>query len=132
MTDISRRTFLLASLGSIVAPSVADAASWRLLGTRAVNIVEDHDVIPVTFLQGSFRAIRLRVRDNGIFINSLGVIYGNGVPENIPIRYFIPAGGESRVIDLRGGRRFIRNVQLLYRSVPNGSGRATVEIWGLG
>jgi hypothetical protein len=121
-------TFILA--GTVLPSSAALAAKWEKLGERRVRLVGDHDVIPVTILRGDFRRIQLRVRDNGIFINELVVVYASGNPDRIPIRAHIAEGGESRVIDLRGGERFIRAIHLYYRSVRNHKGRAEVKVYG--
>jgi hypothetical protein len=127
---ISRRKLITALFGTTLFPSATLAAGWEKLGKRSVRLVGDHDVIPVTFLRGDFRRIQLRVRENGIFINDLVVVYANGNSDRIPIQNHIPKGGESRVIDLRGGERIIRSVQLYYRSVRNSKGRAEVSVYG--
>jgi hypothetical protein len=49
----------------------------------------------------------------------------------LPIRFHIAKGGESRAIDLRGRDRVIRRIELAYRSVRDGDGRAVVEAWGM-
>jgi hypothetical protein len=112
-----------------LAPSYA--RDWEKLGERVVNFALDRDVIPVGRSEGRFKRIKLIVRDNAVVIESLKVIYGNGVPEELPVRSEIRAGGETRAIDLSGNARVIREVQLVYRSVPNFRGRAVVEVWGL-
>jgi len=117
-------------MGCLLWPAAVMAGDWQKLGSRSVALIGDHDVIPVTVLRGNFRKIKLKVRENDINMNDLTVIYATGAADNIPIRGFIKKGGESRVIDLRGGDRIIRSVQLTYRSVPNSKGRAEVAIWG--
>jgi hypothetical protein len=111
--------------------STAFAAKWVKLGERRVRLVADHDVIPVTFLKGTFRRIKLKVRHNGIFVNDLVVVYSSGGTDSIPIRHHIGAGRESRAIDLRGGERFIRSIQLTYRAVRNSRGHSEVSVYGL-
>lgn len=128
---IARRKFMMLLAASVVAlPNSAAAGSWKLLGRRTVRLLNDRDVIPVTFLRGTFRRIQIRVRDNAVFFNYVVLTYGIGTNDLIPIKRRIKAGGQSRVIDLRGGDRIIRSIQLSYRSAPNNKGRATVEVWG--
>lgn len=128
---LSRRVVVTATvMGCLLWPAAVMAGDWQKLGSRSVALIGDHDVIPVTVLRGNFRKIKLKVRENDINMNDLTVIYATGAADNIPIRGFIKKGGESRVIDLRGGDRIIRSVQLTYRSVPNSKGRAEVAIWG--
>jgi hypothetical protein len=88
-------------------------------------------VVPVGRAEGRFRAIKLRVRDNAVYMMDLKVVYANGEPDDIPVRAEIRAGGETRVLDLRGRDRAIREVQMVYRSRPSFRGQAAVEVWGL-
>lgn len=128
---ISRRGLLTAIVAAtLMDTSAAYAATWEKLGERTVRLVRDYDVIPVALLRGDFRRIRLRVRENGIFIDELVVVYANGNRDHIPMQYHIPKNGESRIIDLRGGERHIRSIQLYYRSVRNSKGRAVVQVYG--
>jgi hypothetical protein len=60
----------------------------------------------------------------------LNVRYGNGSFDDIPTRFRVPQGGYSRVIDLRGGERYLRSVSFLYRRAVNGRGPAFIELWG--
>ena len=105
--------------------------SWTLLGTQSVGFRIDRDVIRVGRQDGRFRAIKLRARGNDIEVLDLKVIYGNGQTEDLRVRHFMRKGSETRAIDLRGNTRFIREVQMVYKSRPNFRGRATVELWGL-
>lgn len=128
----NRRSIIAAVVMAVMLPSAPAAArdGWTLLGTRSVHLFRDHDVVPVTALRGDFRRLRLRVRGNSLFVNDMTVTYANGAPDRIPITFFIPQGGQTRAIDLRGYDRFIRRIDLTYRRVPNSRGRAVVEIWG--
>lgn len=103
---------------------------WELLGRQSVGFVVDRDVVKVGRQDGDFRKIQLRVKKNAIEMLDLKVVYGNGQTDDIPVREHIRAGGETRVIDLKGGERFIRSVQLIYRSQPSFRGEAVVEVWG--
>lgn len=102
---------------------------WEKLGERKVNRVADRDTIVVGRKEGGFRQIRIHVLENSIHIERLTVVYGNGANDDLPVRALIPAGGKSRIIDLRGGKREIRRVEMVFQSIRNGKGRATVEVW---
>jgi hypothetical protein len=130
MAQVSRRSLLLGSLVMTLTMDEAEAGSWKWLGSRRVRIVADRDVIPVTVLNGLFQRIKLRVSENGVHISDLNVIYANGAPDHIPMRYHIPAGGESRAINLRGWKRYIRKVEIIYRPVHNGKGHAKIDLYG--
>jgi hypothetical protein len=131
ISNLTRRAFMRGSMAALaMAPNALWAATWKLLGSRSVLLQADVDVIPVTFLQGTFTHLQLRVRGNGVYINSMVVTFTNGQTQSLPVRNFIPAGGQTRQIDLPGNRRFIRGVELRYRSQANARGRATVQLWG--
>lgn len=104
--------------------------TWELLGTQTVGFATDRDVVRVGRQDGRFRAIKLRVRGNAIEMLDLKVVYGNGQPDDLTVRSRIRAGGETRAIDLKGERRAIQEVQMVYKSRSNFKGRATVEVYG--
>src|SRR5690606_8702288 len=95
-----------------------------------VGFLTDKDSIKVGRKDGDFSAIKVRVRKNDVNIVDMKVIYANGKSDDIPLRSIIKAGGESRTIDLKGGDRFIRRIDFVYRSKPSFKGQATVEVWG--
>lgn len=133
MTNDMRYSLALLSALALLVAAPADAQNrdrWEHLGSRTVMLARDHDVVGVGMIEGHFRELQIVVRNNGVFFNDMTVVYSNGENERIPLRTFINAGGRSRLIDLRGGDRFIRRIEFTYRSVPNGRGRATVEIYG--
>jgi hypothetical protein len=105
--------------------------SWVPLGCRNVAFNVDRDVIRVARNDGKFRAIRVRVSGNDIAMYSLKVVYGNGAPDDIPLSSTIKAGGMSRTIDLKGERRFIQRIDMVYRSRPNFRGQAEVCVDGI-
>lgn len=127
-----RRQFLFALAGtaaSVAGIGSAEAAVWLPLGSRRVGLFVDHDTIPVGAFT-NFRKLRLTVTGNALYVYDMKVIYRNGAVDHIPIRWRIPQGGATRVIDLRGGDRFIRRVELWYGKMPNGRGRTMVHVFG--
>lgn len=114
-----------------LAPTTASAAGWEQLGCRSVGFLVDKDVIKVGRQEGRFKAIRLRVTGNKIFMQDLKVVYANGAPDDIQVRNEIRAGGETRPMDLRGARRAIRQIEMTYRSQPSFKGQASVCVEGL-
>jgi hypothetical protein len=113
--------------------SISQAAikEWVLLGERTVTDKVDHDTIPVTAARGDFRRIKLNVRQHPIRILHLVVHYGNGNPDKLDVRELIPAGEESRGIDLRGGDRVIRKIELWYETKSLGRQQALVRVYGI-
>ena len=80
---------------------------WSLLGQRTVNHAVDRDEIRVGARDGTFRRIKLLVRQRSVTFRDVKVHYANGGVEDVSVRRSIPAGGETRAIDLNGRDRII-------------------------
>jgi hypothetical protein len=105
---------------------------WEQLGCQKVGFLVDRDVIRVGRRDGKFSAIRLEVSGNTVFMNDLKVVYGNGAPDDIPVRSEIRDGGQTRALDLKGrGERVIDRIEMTYRAKPNFKGSAKVCGMGL-
>jgi len=132
-----RSILAFALIGTIAFLSIGDAEArrggkrgWELLGSQKVGFIADKDVIQVGRKDGDFSKIKLRVKGNEVEFVDVKIVYANGQTDDVRIRNKIRAGGETRDIDLKGGDRFIRRVELVYRSRPSFKGQATVELWG--
>ena len=121
-------------LGVLFAVHVSFAAvqphPWTFLGERAVSDRQDHDNIPVTAQRGQFRAIKLAVKGRAVDFHKVVVHFANGADHSVELRHTIPAGGESRQIDLPGDRRNIRSVDFWYDAKSRG-GQAVVRLFGI-
>lgn len=126
---IASMTVMAALVPLALAPSAAHAR-WENLGCQKVGFSVDRDVIRVGRQEGRFKAIRLKVAGNTVHLMDLKVIYADGQPDDIPVRDEIRAGGQTRSLDLKGNRRAIREIQMVYRSQPNFRGEATVCVEG--
>jgi hypothetical protein len=102
---------------------------WVLFGVQEVNFRGDRDVIRVGEQMGRFERLALRISDNDIFLRELTIVYGNGERDRKIIETAIPAGSQTRPIELRGDR-FIREIELVYRSNPARRDPAVVEVFG--
>jgi Protein of unknown function (DUF2541) len=100
-----------------------------LFGTQSVGFGVDRDVIRVGAEIGKFDKIRLRVLDNDIFLNEVKVIYSNGEPDTLAVNAEIKQNSRTNYLNLKGDR-FIKEIQLSYRSRPNFKGQAHVEVLG--
>jgi hypothetical protein len=125
-----RASVVLGTLVCLGVAPVAAQAGWEQLGCRKVGFLVDKDVIHVGRSEGRFRSIRLQVSGNKVYMMDLKVIYANGAPDDIPVRDEIRAGGQTRALDLKGERRAIKEVEMVYRSQPNFKGEATVCVEG--
>ena len=87
---------------------------WALLGETTVDGQKDHDRIVLGRAEGKFQSIQLRVIGAPVEFYRIVVNYGNGQKEEVEVRDRIPAGGQTRAIDLRGNERVISNVDFFY------------------
>lgn len=108
----------------------APAEKWVFLGQRHVNDKAERDTVEVTASEGTFEAIKLRVKRHAVRFYRVTVIYGAGTSDDLELRDVIPAGGESRVLDLRGGNRVIKRIEFAYEAKTLGRKGAVVEVYG--
>jgi hypothetical protein len=105
--------------------------TWEFIGTAHAQHMNDHDTIIVAGPNNNFRALQIRVSDAPLRMHRMRVIYENGEPEEIPIRFHIPKGGQSRAIDLHGGERHIHQVDFWYDTKGWLRGTADVSLFGM-
>ena len=122
----------VASLIVIGSAAVAlGAAGWAFLGERVVADRVDHDVIVVTGSEGTFSALKLAVKRRPVHFLDMKVHFANGSVQTVELRTVIPAGGESRIIDLEGDDRTISKVEFWYEANSIGVGKkALVRLHG--
>ena len=110
--------------------SEALIGGWEKLGSKKVNYGLDRDEIIVTAAEGRFSKMKLKVKKSAVNMHKLIVHYGNGDSQNVQLKNTIRAGGESRVIDLNGGKRVIKKVVFWYDTKNLANRKAVVEVWG--
>lgn len=103
----------------------------ELLGEKAVGFGVDRDTIRVGRKEGRFTRIAIGVERNDVEFLNVRVIYANGEPDNIPINRVLRAGERSGPLDLKGQRRAIDRIELVYRSRPSFKGQAVVKVYGV-
>jgi hypothetical protein len=105
---------------------------WVFLGERRVDFGADRDVLPVTRAKGEYKRVMLRIKENGVEVLDLKIHFANGGTQDVAIRRFIPKGDATRAIDLNGGKRTIRKIDMIYRTGGKlKKGRALVRLFGL-
>ena len=108
---------------------------WEKLGERTVNLFLDKDVIRCSH-KGTFTTIRFHVDKAPVSFLKVMVKYGNGAIDNLNFNQLVPAGANSRYLDLRGNKREIREITIYYKSEPRRPGihsrykKAKVQVWG--
>ena len=115
----------------ILSSAFSPGARWELIGAKKINKSYDRDVISVTATEGTFNALRFNVKYRPVTIYDMKVHYGNGMVEDIKIRHHIQAGGESRIINLRGRDRVISKIVFRYETKTYSGKRAEIRLFGL-
>jgi len=104
---------------------------WALLGQTTVDGQRDRDRISIGRAEGRFQSIQLRVVGAPVEFQRVIVNYANGTNEEVEVRERIPAGGQTRAIDLRGNERAISSVDFLYgKGTWRPSARPRVSLYG--
>jgi hypothetical protein len=105
--------------------------TWEVLGSRTVSDRVDNDRIEVTERKGTFRAVKVQVERRAVQFRDFKIHFGNGDTQDVAIRDAIPAGGESRVIDIEGpGDRVIRSFTFRYDAQAMRGGQAIIRVLG--
>jgi len=110
--------------------SLSAQNGWKILGSAKVNGHADHDEIWVTGMEGDFKAVKIMVENEGIEFNRVVLHFANGNKQELNIRRFIPAGGETKVLDLNGDDRVIKKVDFFYESNAKSKTKAKVVLYG--
>jgi len=121
---------LLATAAALVI-GIAAGPVWKFLGERWVKDSLDHDVITVTATQGDFRALKLLVKGHAVHFLDAKVHFANGTSQDLSIRAVIPAGGQTRLLDLVGTERVIQRVEFWYEANSVGHGGARIRLYGI-
>ena len=125
------KSFFIIVLTLILAmPSFSQGRKWTFLGEKLVNDRLDHDIVLVTAKQGDFKSIVIRVKGASVDFKKVVVVYGNGERDEIELRNTIPAGGSSRIIDLKGKERIIREIEFWYDANTIRGRKALVRVFG--
>jgi hypothetical protein len=104
--------------------------SWEKLGRVTATHSADHDKIKVEGRNDDFRKLKFRVSDSPLNMHRIIVTYDNGGAERLEVRQNIPKGGETRDIDLQGGKRSIRTIEFWYDTKGLLNGKADVTAYG--
>lgn len=120
---------LVATVGITSAAFAQRTDDWELLGaTRIGGYGFDRDEIDVGTSKGRFEKIRVRARSSGVYIRDLRVVFGNGEAQDIRLGDRLREGSVSAPIDLAGGERLIKHIEVTARSRGR---RAVVEIYAV-
>ena len=122
--------FLLGILWMANTTTISAQNYWKVLGSAKVHGHADHDEIWVTGMEGDFKAVKLMVENEGIEFNRVVLHFANGTKQELNIRRFLPAVGETKVLDLNGDDRVIKKVDFYYESKASSKTKAKVVLYG--
>lgn len=100
-----------------------------MFGYQNVGFGIDRDVIKVGGEIGKFDRVRLRVLGNDVHLNTLKVVYMDGTEQDLAVDADIRANTRTSWLEVQGDK-FIREIQMNYRSKPNFKGQARIEVTG--
>jgi|LNFM01.1.fsa_nt_gb hypothetical protein len=100
-----------------------------LFGVQNVGFIRDRDVIRVGANLGQFDRIQLRVLDNDVFINELEVNYVDGSSQKLVVNSDIKQNTRTSWLNITG-TKFIKDINMSYRSRPALKGQARIEVYG--
>ena len=132
MKSVNLKTIIfgLAILLICLVESNAQKPRWELLGMRKVSYKLDRDVIPVTWREGSFNAIRIVVRNGSLNMQKCIIHFENGGTKEVALRHNFAGKSASRIIDLPGNKRLIEKIVFWYDTKNVSGRRATVLVYG--
>ena len=70
------------------------------------------------------------MRKHAVDFHRFVVTYGNGDTDVLEVRRTIPAGGETRSLDFKGGRRVVKRIDFWYDAHTLGGKRALIRLVG--
>lgn len=120
-------TFQIFGFRHTLAPPPAD---WVTLGTTRANLLLDHDTVHVGVNKGAFRKIKFHVTHRPIHLFDIRVTFGNGQTQVYNFNKHLPAGVWSAPLDLIGDKRFIKQIDVVYKKDPSAPGDAFLTIQG--
>jgi fumarate reductase subunit C len=111
-----------------------DRREWVLLGERKVNFGADRDVIDIEMTEDwwanrGFRRLHLMAERSDIHLMSVRLVFMNGYSENFDVDR-TAREGQDHTIDLRGEMKYLRRIELFYRSRPGFDRRAIMKVYG--
>jgi len=120
---------VLVALCAVAVFSQDALAQARLLGeTRLSHREGDLDFLTLSPC-ANLVAVKLRAIRGAAEINLLIVTYGNNEVDRLRGRHRIPQGGETRWLDLRGGRRCVKSIAVV-GDTEKSVDRTILQLWG--
>lgn len=117
---------LLSSLSRLVPTSNVPASGWVKVGHAYAN--SEGQTEEVNFGGREFHRVKLVVKDASVRFHDVLVQFRNGEERKLSAVDFIPAGCETRPLDLPAADRRIEKL-ILRCETPNSLQGAAIEVW---
>jgi hypothetical protein len=129
---IRKSLFLLIVFAFLaVAAGTASAQHWKKLGSRTLDLKNEHDTIVVTDRKGYLARIKLNVSDASVFLRRMVITFANGEKQAFSRSLTLEKGETSSELDLVGRQRNIAQVDLWYESRSLNAKKAKVTLYGM-
>ena len=115
---------------SIFSANTSFQDKWVKLGERTVNYTVDHSEIVFEGLNANVGALRVKVRKGAINLHRCVVYFQDNQTHEIDILNSIPAGQESKVIELPAPAKTINKLVFTYDTKNRATQKAEVEVLG--
>jgi hypothetical protein len=111
--------------------AASDRPGWYKIGEVSAGATDQTGTIAVPGAD-KFNAIKLKVIEAPINIETATVYYESGETEEIPVAHALAKGAETRSFDLKRPAENIKKIAFTYQAVPtDGRQQALVELYGL-
>lgn len=103
---------------------------WVKLGDRTVNYTVDHSEMVVDGLNANLGAMRVKVKKGAINLHRAVVYYKDNQTYEADILNSIPAGNESKIIELPSPVKTVTKLVFTYDTKNRATQKVEVEVWG--
>lgn len=121
---------LLFALLSLFVMSFSNPPKWELLGVRKVDFKLDRDVIHVGAHEGAFTKVKIEVRGGSLNMHKMVIEFKNGDKKDVELKHNFAKGSGSRIIDLPGNKRLIKDITFHYDTKNMANQKAKVFVFG--
>ena len=111
--------------------AAVSAQDWENLGSKEVKDRSEQDTWHIGNEKGLWKQLKIAVAKRQVRFYRVRVTFSNGQEQEVNVRALIPAGGQTRALDLNGTDRHINKVDIWYEAYTAGRGvRSVVTLWG--
>ena len=114
---------------AFAAISFSPSAEWRKIGEKNVDYLIDHDIMEVTAKAGKFSELKFEVAGAGLNLHKCTVHFEGGGSQDLDIKQQFDKNSSSRVIDLKGNKRFIEKIGFWYDTQKRSEEKAVITVY---